>query len=90
MLTRRRVFSDGTLIATKSGKTFPQNEFDWKLSYPVIPQILEQYHSDGFKVVVFTNQKGIQVSFSKLFYTSLFSWKVPVAALISCLIFNVF
>ncbi|VDD88358.1 unnamed protein product [Enterobius vermicularis] len=74
---------DGTLIATKSGKTFPQNEFDWKLSYPVIPQILEQYHSDGFKVVVFTNQKGIQVSFSKLFYTSLFSWKVPVAVFIS-------
>lgn len=52
---------DGTVITTKSGKTFPQNEHDWRLLYPSVPRVIEEYHSNGFKIVFFTNQKGIQV-----------------------------
>lgn len=80
---------DGTIITTKSGRTFPQNEFDWRLLYPVIPQILEQYHSDGFKLVIFTNQKGIQNgkvdagSFKRKIEKILSSFTIPAQVYVS-------
>ncbi|EGT38438.1 hypothetical protein CAEBREN_24374 [Caenorhabditis brenneri] len=54
--------SYGTLIKTKSGKTFPTNCQDWQLLYENIPQELKKLHENGHKIVIFTNQKGIQVA----------------------------
>ena len=50
---------DDTLIQTKSGARFAQNQNDWKLFNDNTSNILEKYLKDGFKVVIFSNQGGI-------------------------------
>lgn len=50
---------DGTLIKSKSGLVFPKNPDDWQLIYPTVPAKLKQLHSDGYKIVIFTNQASI-------------------------------
>ena len=54
---------DGTLITTKSGRMFSKDATDWNLFFPqrTILGKLRQLKSDGFKIVIFTNQKGISV-----------------------------
>lgn len=47
---------------TKSGKTFPENENDWQFFCESVPQALTEIAKKGFKIVIFTNQRGIQVS----------------------------
>ncbi|KAI1732681.1 polynucleotide kinase 3 phosphatase domain-containing protein [Ditylenchus destructor] len=53
---------DGTLIKTKSGNVFGKNSDDWQLwdSAAVISE-LTKAHKSGFKLCIFTNQKGIQL-----------------------------
>ena len=48
---------DFTLIRTKSGKNYAQDENDWTLLYPNVPEVLRTFHEKGFKVVIVTNQK---------------------------------
>ena len=52
---------DGTLISTKSGKTFPVDVNDWKILLPggVIEKKLQQLASEDFVIAIFTNQNGI-------------------------------
>lgn len=51
---------DNTLIKTVSGNVFPKNIDDWQLNYQSIPKKLKALHENGFKIVVFTNQGGIE------------------------------
>ncbi|KAI8987800.1 polynucleotide kinase 3 phosphatase-domain-containing protein [Mycotypha africana] len=50
---------DGTLIATKSGRVFPKDEYDWRWWDPCIPKCLEKLHSEGYKLVIISNQNGL-------------------------------
>jgi len=51
---------DSNLIETKSGKTFAENASDWKWWHKTVPDKLKEAHEDGFKVVIFSNQAGIE------------------------------
>lgn len=51
---------DGTLVDTKSGKTFPINAHDWKLKNNSLPgKIKRLVNDEGYRFVVISNQKGI-------------------------------
>lgn len=50
---------DGTLITTRSGKVFPTDMADWKMSRGTVIPTLKSKHNDGFKIVIFTNQAGV-------------------------------
>ncbi|KAL3077348.1 hypothetical protein niasHS_013337 [Heterodera schachtii] len=50
---------DGTLIRTKSGNTFAKNCDDWQFWSGKVIGALRKCTSEGFKVCIFTNQKGI-------------------------------
>ena len=51
---------DGTLIKTKSGKTFPIDKFDWELREEVV-EAINNYMPDYIFIV--TNQGGIEKGF---------------------------
>eukprot|EP00923_Selenidium_pygospionis_P001403 GHVN01002083.1.p1 GENE.GHVN01002083.1~~GHVN01002083.1.p1 ORF type:complete len:258 (+),score=35.75 GHVN01002083.1:167-940(+) len=58
---------DGTLIKVKSGKRFPEGRSDWILfSEGGEKPKLKKLVSDGYKLVLITNQKGISTGFTNL------------------------
>lgn len=80
---------DGTIITTKSGRVFPTDVHDWRILYTEIPGKLKQLSRNGFKVVFFTNQKGIAkgkvkiADFKKKVESIISKLQVPVQALVS-------
>jgi len=50
---------DSTLVETKSGKTFAEHADDWRWWHDSVPGKLRDLAKEGFKLVVFTNQKGV-------------------------------
>ena len=50
---------DSTLIETKSGAKFAKNATDWIYWNECVPKKLKEYSENGYKIVIFTNQKGI-------------------------------
>ncbi|XP_031835451.2 polynucleotide kinase 3'-phosphatase [Nomia melanderi] len=50
---------DGTLIKTRSGLVFPKDFDDWQLIYPEVCGKLKTLHSNGYKIVIFTNQGAL-------------------------------
>ncbi|XP_049873858.1 uncharacterized protein F21D5.5 [Pectinophora gossypiella] len=50
---------DGTLIKTKSGKVHPVDLNDWQIAFPPVPQKLKDLLSQGFKIVILSNQAPI-------------------------------
>ncbi|UJR21062.1 hypothetical protein I4U23_024162 [Adineta vaga] len=50
---------DGTIIQTKSGKVYPTDENDWRIGFDTCFKKLKQLHTDSYKIVVFTNQRGL-------------------------------
>lgn len=51
---------DSTWIVTKSGKTFATNAKDWQWWDDSVPTVLKDYYKKGFKIVLFSNQAGIE------------------------------
>ena len=51
---------DGTLITTKSGKVFPKDANDYQYAFLNVKSKLEELIKDDYKIVIFTNQNGIQ------------------------------
>ncbi|KAJ5625954.1 hypothetical protein N7510_002263 [Penicillium lagena] len=52
---------DSTLITTKSGNTFAKSATDWKWWHASVPSRLQELYSEGFQVVVVSNQKKISL-----------------------------
>ncbi len=50
---------DGTVIVTKSGKTFAENKDDWKFNRNIIERIGE-YVDKGYFIMIVSNQGGIE------------------------------
>jgi len=57
---------DSTLVEPKSGAKWPKGRKDWKWWSPSIPKRLKEAYNDGYKVVIFTNQGGIEKKKQKL------------------------
>ena len=53
---------DGTLIKTKSGKKFPKNSEDCMYLFENVIKKLYELMKNGYKIVIFTNQKGISMN----------------------------
>jgi bifunctional polynucleotide phosphatase/kinase len=51
---------DDTLITRKSGAKFPKDADDWLILYPQVGPTLQKLVKDGYKLVIFTNQNGIE------------------------------
>jgi len=49
---------DSTIIKTKSGLVYPKYVNDWRIMNGR-KQVLQQYHSDGYRIIIITNQKGV-------------------------------
>uniref|UniRef100_A0A0K0EE81 Bifunctional polynucleotide phosphatase/kinase n=1 Tax=Strongyloides stercoralis TaxID=6248 RepID=A0A0K0EE81_STRER len=50
---------DHTIIKPTKGSVYPKNDFDWEFYFDNIITELKALNKDGFKIVIFTNQKGI-------------------------------
>jgi len=57
---------DSTLIRTKSGKTFPTSKDDWVLWSPEVVPKLQELHKQNVKIVLITNQGGVEKGRTKL------------------------
>ncbi|RFU36102.1 hypothetical protein B7463_g161, partial [Scytalidium lignicola] len=53
---------DSTLISTSSGKKHGTDGQDWKWWHPTVPGILRKLYTDGYRVVVVSNQAGISLT----------------------------
>lgn len=51
---------DNTLVVQKSHEKFPTNEKDWRVAYPNVVEVLEKYHKEGWTLVIFSNQGGVE------------------------------
>ena len=50
---------DGTLIKTKSGNKFPKNSTDYQYAFDNIQEKINELLLQKYKIVIFTNQRGI-------------------------------
>lgn len=50
---------DGTIITTNSGRKFPIHSADWKF-IPETLDALKYYYKKGYKIIIVTNQGGIE------------------------------
>lgn len=51
---------DSTLVVPKSGKKFANGADDWLWWNPKVVPTLQEYSKNGYKIVIFTNQAGIE------------------------------
>lgn len=54
---------DGTIIVTKSGKTFPEGIDDWKFKEGVVEKIKESYNDEYDHIIIVSNQAGIHYGY---------------------------
>jgi bifunctional polynucleotide phosphatase/kinase len=51
---------DSTLVCQKSSKKFASEPDDWIPLYPTVKDTLNKYYNDGWTIVIFTNQGGVE------------------------------
>ncbi|CAF1311512.1 unnamed protein product [Adineta steineri] len=57
---------DSTLINVKSGAKFAKNHADWVWWHETVPKKLKELHDNGYRLIIFTNQGGIEKLHTKL------------------------
>jgi bifunctional polynucleotide phosphatase/kinase len=57
---------DGTIIKPKSGAKFAKNADDWVFLNDKVATTLKEYHDKGYKLVIMSNQGGIEKGHTKL------------------------
>ncbi|CAF1149614.1 unnamed protein product [Rotaria magnacalcarata] len=57
---------DSTLINVKSGAKFAKNHADWVWWHQTVPKKLAELHKEGYRLIIFTNQAGIEKQHTKL------------------------
>lgn len=57
---------DQTLVKTKSGAKFAKNAEDWLYWHDNVPKIIKQLANDKYKLIIYTNQKGISIGKTQL------------------------
>jgi len=52
---------DDTLIVRISGAKFAKDKYDWRffINVETIKKAISKYHNEGYRIVIFSNQKGI-------------------------------
>ncbi|OAD78705.1 hypothetical protein PHYBLDRAFT_107877, partial [Phycomyces blakesleeanus NRRL 1555(-)] len=68
---------DGTLITTKSGRVHAKDENDWQWWHTSVQSKIENLHQQGYKIVVFSNQNGLNTE------TRINGFKSKAAAILS-------
>ncbi|KAI8384401.1 polynucleotide kinase 3 phosphatase-domain-containing protein [Radiomyces spectabilis] len=68
---------DATLISTKTGRVHSKDENDWQWWHSSVPSQIKKLHDDGYKIVVFSNQNGLNSP------TRIQSFKRKVEAILS-------
>ncbi|KAK1833920.1 PNK3P-domain-containing protein [Podospora conica] len=54
---------DATIVKTASGKVHSSDAADWQWWHPSVPDRLKQLHSEGYHVVIFSNQGGLTLHY---------------------------
>ncbi|CAD5115702.1 DgyrCDS4649 [Dimorphilus gyrociliatus] len=57
---------DGTIIKTKSGRKFATGPADWLFWDKSVPKKLKEYDENGYRIVFFTNQAGVEKGNTKI------------------------
>jgi bifunctional polynucleotide phosphatase/kinase len=57
---------DGTLITTKSGKTYAKDASDWAFWNAIVPHKLHDLVTQGYLIVIFSNQLGLSLKPQRL------------------------
>jgi bifunctional polynucleotide phosphatase/kinase len=53
---------DSTIVTTKSGNIMPKNADDWKWLYPEVLPKINELSTQGYTIIIITNQSGINKS----------------------------
>ncbi|KAJ3205062.1 hypothetical protein HDU82_005424 [Entophlyctis luteolus] len=50
---------DGTIAQTAGTHIFSKSADDWRFVFPNVPDVVRKAYSDGFRIIIFSNQKGL-------------------------------
>ena len=75
---------DGTLAVSKSGADFPLGPDDWKLFNSKVPEVVQQYAADGYKIVIFRQAPPATAKLQTLVLQAHFSLKPNAPSHLAC------
>ena len=52
-INRSPALQDGTLVVPDSGAQFPISAKDWRFINGKVKEVVQQFHKDGYKIVIF-------------------------------------
>ena len=65
-INKKKINKDDTIITPKSGAKFAKGRKDWVWLDDSVPKKLKELNESGYKIVIFTNQAGVEKGKTKL------------------------